>query len=117
MSETVNELTRLHNFDLASFKKSQSAMIATSESTYGTSYGGQWVSKTRDYTEDEVKRIIESGSLLEQQRLSRNYFNKDGYYRQLVLYYATLLKYVGLLIPNPVAGKNLSTSHIQKRYF
>jgi hypothetical protein len=28
-----------------------------------------------------------------------------------------LLKYVGLLIPNPTAGKNLSTSHIQKRYF
>ena len=117
MSETVNDLTRLHNFDLASFKKSQSAMIATSDSAYSTRYGGQWVSKTKDYTEDEVKRIIESGSLLEQQRLSRNYFNKDGYYRQLVLYYATLLKYVGLLIPNPTPGKNLSTSHIQKRYF
>ena len=117
MSETVNGLTKLHNFDLASFRKSQSAMIATSESSYSTRAGMQWVSQTKEYTEDEVKRIIESGSLLEQQRLSRNYFNKDGYYRQLVLYYATLLKYVGLLIPNPTAGKNLSTSHIQKRYF
>jgi hypothetical protein len=28
-----------------------------------------------------------------------------------------LLKYTGLLIPNPTAGKNLSTSHIQKKYF
>lgn len=117
MSETVNGLTKLHNFDLASFRKSQSAMIATSESSYSTRAGMQWVSQTKEYTEDEVKRIIESGSLLEQQRLSRSYFNKDGYYRQLVLYYATLLKYVGLLIPNPTAGKNLSTSHIQKRYF
>ncbi len=119
MSETINnELTRLHNFDLASFKKAQSAMIATSDTAYSSRFGGaQWVSRVKDYTEDEVKKIIESGSLLEQQRLSRNYFNKDGYYRQLVLYYATLLKYVGLLIPNPVAGKNLSTSHIQKRYF
>lgn len=117
MSETVNRLTKLHNFDLASFKKSQTAMIATSDTAYSTRYGSQWVSQTKDYTEDEVKRIIESGSLLEQQRLSRNYFNKDGYYRQLVLYYATLLKYVGLLIPNPTAGKNLSTPHIQKRYF
>ena len=117
MSETVNQLPKLHNFDLASFRKSQSAMIATSESSYSTRAGMQWVSQTKEYTEDEVKRIIESGSLLEQQRLSRNYFNKDGYYRQLVLYYATLLKYVGLLIPNPTAGKNLSTSHIQKRYF
>ena len=119
MSEVVNnDLTRLHNFDLASFKKSQSAMIATSEQAYSTrTLGGQWASQTKNYTEEEVKRIIESGSLAEQQRLSRNYFNKDGYYKQLVLYYATLLKYVGLLIPNPTAGKNLSTSHIQKRYF
>ena len=118
MSETVNDLTRLHNFDLASFKKSQTAMIATSDTAYGASrYSLQRVSRVKDYSEEEVKRIIESGSLIEQQTLSRNYFNKDGYYRQLVLYYATLLKYVGLLIPNPTAGKNLSTSHIQKRYF
>ena len=119
MSETVNnQLTRLHNFDLASFKKSQTAMIATSDSAYGSRFGNaQWVTRVKDYTEDEVKKIIESGSLLEQQRLSRNYFNKDGYYRQLILYYATLLKYTGLLIPNPAPGKNLSTSHIQKKYF
>ena len=115
MSETV---TKLHNFDLASFKQSQSAMIATSDNAYSTRLGtSQWADRTRDYTENEVKRIIESGSLTEQQTLSRNYFVKDGYYKQLVLYYATLLKYVGLLIPNPTAGKNLSTSHIQKRYF
>ena len=115
MSETVN---RLHSFDLASFKRSQDTMIATSDVAYGSRPGAaQWADRTRDYSEDEVKRIIESGSLVEQQRLSRNYFNKDGYYKQLVLYYATLLKYVGLLIPNPSLGKNLSTSHIQKKYF
>ena len=109
--------SKLHSFDLASFKKSQSAMIATSDSAYGNRFGGQWVSRTREYTEEEIKKIIESGSLIEQQRLSRNYFHKDGYYKQLVLYYATLLKYAGLLIPNPITGKNLSTSHIQKKYF
>ena len=115
MGETV---TKLHNFNLDSFKKSQSAMIATSDTAYGTRPGqSQWVDRTKDYTEEQVKRIIDSGSLIEQQRLSRNYFNKDGYYKQLILYYATLLKYTGLLIPNPTAGKNLSTSHIQKRYF
>ena len=115
MSETVS---KLHNFDLASFKKSQSAMIATSDNSYNGRRGqAQWADRTRDYTEEQVARIVASGSLIEQQRLSRNYFNKDGYYKQLVLYYATLLKYAGLLIPNPTAGKNLSTSHIQKRYF
>ena len=119
MSEQIdNQSTRLHNFDLASFRKSQSAMIATSDTAYSSRFGGaQWTSQVKNYTEQEVKKIIESGSLVEQQRLSRNYFNKDGYYRQLILYYATLLKYTGLLIPNPTMGKNLSTSHIQKRYF
>jgi hypothetical protein len=57
-------------------------MIATSDAAYGIrGSGGQLVSRVKDYTEEEVKHIIESGSLLEQQRLSRNYFNKDGYYR------------------------------------
>ena len=115
MSENNN---KLHNFDLASFKQSQSAMIATSDSSYGSRPGAaQWTSAVKDYSKEQIERIIGSGSLIEQQRLSRNYFNKDGYYKQLVLYYATLLKYTGLLIPNPSLGKNLSTSHIQKKYF
>ena len=80
--ETVENVNRIHNFTLDSFKKSQSAMIATSDSAYGSRFGNaQWAGRVRDYTEDEVKKIIESGSLLEQQRLSRNYFNKDGYYK------------------------------------
>ena len=116
--ETVENTNRIHNFTLDSFKKSQSVMIATSDSAYGGRFGNaQRAGRVRAYTEDEVKKIIESGSLLEQQRLSRNYFNKDGYYKQLILYYATLLKYTGILIPNPTLGKSLSTSHIQKRYF
>ena len=114
MSEVVE---KIHNFDLASFKKAQTTMIATSDNAYSSRATNQWRSRIKNYTEEEVKKIIESGSISEQQRLSQNYFNKDGYYRQLVLYYATLLKYVGLLIPNPALGKSLSTSHINKRYF
>ena len=114
MSEVVE---KIHNFDLASFKKAQTTMIATSDNAYSSRATNQWRSRIKNYTEEEVKKIIESGSISEQQHLSQNYFNKDGYYRQLVLYYATLLKYVGLLIPNPALGKSLSTSHINKRYF
>ena len=89
MSETNME--RLHTFDLATFEKAQTSMIATSDASYGR-FGGQYRDRVRDYTEEEVGKIIESGSLYEQQRLSRNYFNKDGFYRQIVLHYATLLK-------------------------
>ena len=116
MSEIKNT-ERIHNFDLATFKKAQNSMIATSDRSYGSRYGYDYRDRVRDYTEEEVKKIIENGSLNELQSLSRNYFNKDGFYKQLVLHYATLLKYIGILIPNPAPGKNLSTSHIQKKYF
>jgi hypothetical protein len=44
MSETVtNGVTKLHNFDLDSFRKSQNAMIATSDTAYGNRFGNaQW---------------------------------------------------------------------------
>jgi hypothetical protein len=115
----MDNYEKLHNFDLSSFTKAHERMIATSDKSYGSSSQAisQYNSRVKDYTEEEVKRIIESGSIPEQQQLSRNFFAKDGYYKQIVLYYATLLKYSGILIPNPIAGKKLSTSHIQKKYF
>ena len=94
-------------------------MIATNANAYGRNNSTYWLhrEKLRDYTTEDVHRIISMGSQDEQQRLSRSYFYKGGYYTQIVLHYATLLTYAGLLIPNPSAGKNLSTSHIQKRYY
>jgi len=37
-------------------------------------------------------------------------------YKRVLIYYATLLKYVGILIPNPIADNKLSTPYIFKRY-
>lgn len=106
------------NFDLASFKRANTGMIATNDSTYKTVWGSRnLATRIREYTLEEVEKIIQSGSLEEQQKLSRNYFYKDGLYKRLVIHYATLLKYVGILIPNPSFGKSLSTPHINKRYF
>lgn len=104
-------------FDLASFQKANAAMIATNNNTYGNSFDRQFRSRVRDYSPEEIQKIIDSGSISEQQKLSRNYFYKDGYYKQILIHYATLLKYAGLLIPNPGFGKNLSTPHIAKRYY
>ena len=109
---------QIKNFDLASFKRANTGMIATNDSTYKTVWGSRSLTtRIREYTLEEVEKIIQSGSLEEQQKLSRNYFYKDGLYKRLVIHYATLLKYVGILIPNPSFGKSLSTSHINKRYF
>lgn len=104
---------------ISSYSKAQTKMIATSEATYGTlgTSRARYLERIRDYTPEKIERIITSGSLAEQQALSRNFFYKDGYYKQIIIHYATLLKYAGLLIPNPSLGKKLSTSHISKRYY
>lgn len=109
-----------HNFSLDSFARAKDKMIATNNNAYGQenkySYWNQR-STSYAYTAEEVHHIIDCGSLAERQKLSRAYFHKGGYYAQIILHYATLLTYAGLLIPNPSSGKDLSTSHIQKRYY
>lgn len=106
------------NFDISSFAKAKDKMIATNDQAYnGRPKSSYFRTRYREYTPEEVANIIDHGTLVEQQKLSRNYFYKDGFYKQIIIHYATLLKYMGLLIPNPSAGKNLSTSHIQKRYY
>ena len=119
MEENKTVEKDLRNFDLTSFARAQQKMIATNENAYKNHWDSvrYRMEKLRDYTPEEVTEIISRGSLSEQQKLSRYYFNKDGYYKQIIIYYATLLKYMGLLIPNPSVGKNLSTPHIQKRYY
>ena len=104
---------------ISSYSKAQQKMIATSDATYGTlgTSRARYLERIREYTPEKIERIITSGSLAEQQALSRNFFYKDGYYKQIIIHYATLLKYAGLLIPNPSLGKKLSTSHISKRYY
>lgn len=120
--DITNSQEKVNNnkFDfLSSFAQSKMKMIATSESAYDNGYSRSVSNNrfNREYTLEDIENIIEHGTLEEQQALSRNYFNKNGYYKQLVIYYATLLTYSGILIPNPSLNKSLSTSHIQKKYF
>ena len=103
--------------DLTSFTRAISAMIAKNESSYNlTRYGRNRYERVKEYTLEEIKNIIDSGSIDAQINLSRNYFERGGFYWRLLMHYATLLKYTGLLIPNPSFGKNLSESYITKKY-
>lgn len=112
-----NNMDSQRKFNLASFQKAQGRMIATNDKAYGNRYGQTTYISVRKYTDKEIQTIIESGSLAEQQKLSRNYFYKDGFYKQIIIYYATLLKYCGILIPNTIRGKKLKTDSIQKKYY
>ena len=103
--------------ELELFKKAIDGMIAKSDKSWNESLGySYWVRRTKEYTPEEVEAIINGGSLIEMQKLSRNYFYRDGLYKRILLYYATLLKYVGILIPNPIAGNELSTPYVLKKY-
>ena len=114
MADKQNEI---NHADIATFKKAIDGMVAKNGKAWNESMGfSYYYRKVREYTKEEVEKIINSSSLLAQQQLSRDFFYKDGLYKRILIYYATLLKYVGILIPNPIAGNELSTPHILKRY-
>ena len=114
MEENTN-LSR--NFTLTSFQRAKERMIATNDSAYSSFYNMGRLKRIKDYSEEEIQNIINNGSLTEQQNLSRNYFYKDGFYKQIIIYYSTLLKYAGLLIPHTSYGKKITAPSIQKRYY
>lgn len=107
------------NNKVDTFRRTSTEMIATNDRAYGWDEWGnnRSVRRSKDYTLADIEHIINSGSLDAQVNLSRNYFDKDGFYKRLITHYATLMKYVGILIPNPSFGKSLSTDFISKKYY
>ena len=72
----------------------------------------------KDYSLKEISDIINSGSVEDQRKLSKNYFYKDGFYKRLLVYLATLLKYNGLLIPYTKTGTTLQQQpKVLKKYY
>ena len=94
----------LKNFNNA-FKKE--ALIQTSDDWYLTRRR-YWSERNFELTADEIEEIINNGDINQQITLSRQFYKRGGFYRNIINYYATLLKYMYLLIPNPAAGKKIS---------
>lgn len=91
--------------------------IATSGDEPSGSFYSRRFANFRDYSSpEEIEKIISTGNKDELVSLSRYYFSKDGFYKQLVLHFANLLYYRGLVIPNPKFGVELSNDEIQERY-
>ena len=102
--------------NLTTFTKAQDLLIAKNEASWDSFFGGRRFHRFKNYTIEEIDQILNGGSLVAQQELSRTFYERDGLYKKIILYYASLLNYSGLLIPNPNSGKRLSTSYVQKRY-
>lgn len=78
----------------------------------------RWRFKNKDgtYSREEIERIIDSGDTASKILLSRHFFETNNFYSRILLHYATLLKYIGILIPNPGNGILLSKDSVKKRY-
>lgn len=103
--------------DLTIFQKIPNLVVAKNEDSWNDFFFNRHRSKRKTYTLQEIDNILEDSSLTSQQTLSRYYYERNGLYKKIILYYASLLTYSSLLIPNPSIGKRLSSSYIQKRYF
>lgn len=99
------------------FKKAIDGMIAINENAYNYyNLKREKITRGKVYTREEIQRIITSGTLSEQVRLSYSSFYRDGFYRRILIHYATLLKYMGLLIPKTLNENNLTTKAFNKKY-
>lgn len=70
----------------------------------------------KTYTIAEIEQIVNNGSLEDKRVLSRTFFAKDGFYKKIIMHYAYLYKYAGILIPNTTFGSSLSDSAVKKKY-
>lgn len=99
--------------DLDVFKQSMDKMIATSEKSYNGDISFSKGLNFSKYTKEEVLSIITNGSSEDLREASLFYLYTSGFYRRFLIYYATLLKYVYLLIPHMNGTKKIE----DKKYF
>ena len=103
--------------NLDSFKKASSDMIATSDSAYSSDSSFLRTKKHTEYTKEEALEIIGSGDSEELKDLSVSFFYSSGYYRRIMLYYATFLKYTPIIIPHLKEELSLTEPRYKKRYY
>ena len=106
----------VERIDLSTFKKAHEDMVAKNNAAENT-FRNWSCPRISEYSFEDIDKIINSGDLPGQRLLSEIFFERNNLYKRLLLYYATLLNYSGLLIPNPSFGKQLSEPHISKRYY
>ena len=109
--------------DLQNFTKAINSMTNSSLSyeRYANAFEiERQLSQQGNYDISDVRHIIENGSFSERRALSRKCYESNGFYKEIITHYATLLKYAGLTIPNPDTEKTSLqdvSKALQKRYY
>lgn len=102
----LDEATRKR---LSQYEALNGVIIKGARDSYGAkSVGG--------YSRASITRIIQSGSLSSKIEMSRYFFNRDGFYKRLLIHYSTFLTYSGVLVPEALGKHKISESALEKRY-
>lgn len=109
-----SEIRKLHTFDLEEFKKRTEGMIDKNTSTYSSDWlrGESW----RSYTLEEVLTTLDKGTVDSRIKLSQHFFKAEGFYRNIILYYAGLLQYKALVVPK-FKNPTKPAKKVEKNYY
>lgn len=108
-------ITNQEKRDLTTFRKVTDNMIATSDQAYRNWERFERTAQTKD--RETIEGIIKNGTLEEKRALSREFFLKDGFYRRIMIHYATILMYSGIMIPKVKPGQSINSGKTKKRYY
>lgn len=114
--ENNKELNRFVNFS----KKMLDKVSVTDQDYFSSSLYGMSsrAKKTTNYTKENAEEIIETGNPDALKSLSESFFYSSGFYRRLIMYYATILYYIPLLIPHMIKGKKkITDKKYSEKYF
>lgn len=104
MDETMKSLSqedleKIKDERLTTFKKAFKDMIATSKAAYQKSDSKFYRERRQHYTKREIERIVQEGDPIERAALSEFFFMTSGLYKRIILHYATFLTYAWVLVP------------------
>ena len=104
---------KAENERLPILKNAMQQMIATSDDAYNYINGFTRAKTYQNYSREQVEQIIASGDPNSLKELSNSFLYASGYYRRMMFYYATILTYNTLLVPN-FPKENLTSQMINR---
>ena len=96
-------------------------MIATNDGALVKSRSREAISRNKyrkDYTKEEINRILTEGTAVEKAALSSHFFSVSGVYKRIILHYATFLIYAWIMVPHvKKMGDKIKEKRNQKVYY
>lgn len=101
---------------LSTFKTAVREMIATSDDSYSSITTTSRSTPLNYYTKEEALDIIHNGNPEALKDLSIAFFYTSGFYKRLLLYFATLLDYSILTVPHLEKDTSSPSTQVMNKY-